>query len=119
MTSYPHFMGFFTINTESNQSEISHHNPYFTDFQKSIPSNSFKFTHISDTSLDTKYLIHHPNGYYYFNIRINDRIYKHSLKTKDSKLSIDRRNKILTSLNSQNFVKHDKITLSITRRPNI
>ncbi|WP_304742481.1 tyrosine-type recombinase/integrase [Sulfuricurvum sp.] len=43
-----------------------------------------------------------------------EKVYKFSLKTKDINLSIERRNKILTSLDSSNLVKHDKITLSIT-----
>lgn len=87
-----------------------HHNPYFTGFPKITPPYNFKFTHNSNT----KYLILHSNGYFYLNIRIKEKIYKFSLKTKDIELSIERRDKILTTLNTINIVKHDKITLSIT-----
>lgn len=74
----------------------------------------FAFNHNLTTKLDTKHLYKNSYGYYYLNIRVKNKVYKFSLKTKDLYLSIERRNKILTSLDTISSIKHDKITLSIT-----
>lgn len=76
----------------------------------------FPLNHKSTTNLDTKHLYKNSYGYYYLNLRVKDKVYKFSLKTKDRYLSIERRNKIFTSINTTSSVKHDKITLTITRK---